>query len=97
MKDGIFVTVSGDWKLLVFHDTEKYRYLETSEVTTPFLHISRSSQTDFNDLADVIKGIFSNGLKHAGSVENIPRKLLPLFRSLDSRRNIALVDDLLKG
>lgn len=80
LKDGIFVTVSGDWKLLVFHDTEKYR----------------SSQTDFNDLADVIKGIFSNGLKHAGSVENIPRKLLPLFRSLDSRRNIALVDDLLK-
>ncbi|KAI6218666.1 hypothetical protein M3Y99_01695000 [Aphelenchoides fujianensis] len=82
IRESIFITASGDWKLSGFQRTEEFR----------------SPKTDLNALADVVWQVFNGfhaeppAMK---SLERIPRRLHGLFKKLDSKTRAFAAADLL--
>ncbi|KAI6186856.1 hypothetical protein M3Y98_00178600 [Aphelenchoides besseyi] len=84
IRESIFITASGDWKLSGFHQTEEFR--------TP--------KTDLNALAEVVWQIFNgfhSEPPNMKSLDRIPRRLHGLFKKLDSKTRAFAAGDLLSG
>ncbi|KAI6189626.1 hypothetical protein M3Y97_00029000 [Aphelenchoides bicaudatus] len=82
IREAIFVTESGDWKLGGFHRVEDFR--------TP--------KNDLNALADVIWQVFygfHTNIPATKTLDKIPRRLHGLFKKLDSKGKTFHVSDLL--
>ncbi|KAI1720702.1 protein kinase domain-containing protein [Ditylenchus destructor] len=84
IKESIYVTASGDWKLSGFQNT------------APF----SSPQRDLNDLAAVIWQIFNGFKSDvpesaSRSITRIPKRLQPLYKRLETRGKSTAVSDLL--
>uniref|UniRef100_A0A7E4VMP5 N-terminal kinase-like protein n=1 Tax=Panagrellus redivivus TaxID=6233 RepID=A0A7E4VMP5_PANRE len=82
IKDAIFVTASGDWKLGCFEQTQPFS----------------SSKTDLNALAIVIWQIFNgfnNEISEPKAPGKVPARLIPLYKKLASRGAEYAAGDLL--
>uniref|UniRef100_A0AC35F1B3 Protein kinase domain-containing protein n=1 Tax=Panagrolaimus sp. PS1159 TaxID=55785 RepID=A0AC35F1B3_9BILA len=82
MREAIYVTSSGDWKLSAFHQTETFK----------------SAKKDFNDLAIVIWQIFNGfneSVSDSREIGRIPKRLHTLYKKLDSKGQIMAATDLL--
>ncbi|KAI6236765.1 hypothetical protein M3Y95_00193000 [Aphelenchoides besseyi] len=82
LRESIFITASGDWKLSGFHRTEEFR--------TP--------KIDLNTLAEVVWQIFNgfhSEPPNMKSLDRIPRRLHGLFKKLDSKTRAFAAGDLL--
>uniref|UniRef100_A0AC34FPF9 Protein kinase domain-containing protein n=1 Tax=Panagrolaimus sp. ES5 TaxID=591445 RepID=A0AC34FPF9_9BILA len=82
LREAIYVTASGDWKLNAFHQTETFK----------------SAKKDFNDLAVVIWQIFNGfneSVSDSREVGRVPKRLHTLYKKLDSKGQITAASDLL--
>jgi len=82
IRESIFITASGDWKLSGFQRTEEFR----------------SPKNDFNALADVVWQIFNGfhtNIPTIRPIDKIPRRMHGLFKQLDSKGKVFHAADLL--
>ncbi|KAE9548145.1 hypothetical protein FO519_008643 [Halicephalobus sp. NKZ332] len=82
IREGIYVTASGDWKFSGFHNTSAFQ----------------SPKTDLNDLAAVVWQVFNGFTENLGdsrSIAKIPKRLQTLYKKLESKGQVFASGDLL--
>uniref|UniRef100_A0A915LH09 Protein kinase domain-containing protein n=2 Tax=Meloidogyne TaxID=189290 RepID=A0A915LH09_MELJA len=103
MRNAIFVTSSGDWKLAAFQNSGSLRSLAlffNLLVSSLMVEWLSSPQVDLNDLASVVLQIFTKNdsldISSPSALSKIPKRIHPLYKRLCAKlRAVMTVGDIL--